>query len=316
MMGGEEFHPELRNIARILPRAAVSGRTLPLIRRMSRLQTRRRLRSTERLGGVDVVELTGARPVTVRIHRPLLGEHAQPPLPALLWLHGGGYVMGTAAQDDTLCHNLADRAGMVVAAVDYRLAPEHRFPVPLEDCYQALSWLADQPYVDRSRIAIGGASAGGGLAAALALMAHERDEVPVRFQLLAYPMIDDRTTGPGPAGERRFRLWNSRANRFGWQAYTGLTPGAPGTPPLAAPARYQDLSGLPPAWIGVGTLDLFYEEDVAYAERLRAAGVECELHVVRGAFHGFDAIRPSASISRRFRESELTALRAAFGVSG
>lgn len=315
-MGGEEFHPELRSIARILPRAPVSGRTLPIIRWMSRLQTRRRLRTTELAEGLELVEVAGPGTVTVRLHRPPLGQHGGEPLPALLWIHGGGYVMGTAAQDDGLCRNLADRTGAVVAAVDYRLAPEYRFPIPLEDCYQALSWLADQPDVDRSRVAIGGASAGGGLAAALALMAHERNEVPVAFQLLAYPMLDDRTTGPGTAAERRFRLWNSRANRFGWQAYTGMTPGGPGTPPLAAPARYPDLIGLPPAWIGVGTLDLFYEEDLAYAERLRAAGVECELHIVRGAFHGFDAIRPSASVSRRWRESQTTALRGAFGVSG
>ena len=255
-----------------------------------------------------VVESVG--PISLRVHRPVSSDGR---LPALLWIHGGGYVMGKAALDDAVCRHFAERLGIVVAAVEYRLAPEHQFPVPLHDCYDALAWLARQRYVDPNRLAVGGASAGGGLAAAVALLAHERGDVPIAFQLLIYPMLDDRTAARNDLDETRFRLWNQNANRFGWQAYTGHLPGSVEVSGLAAPARYQDLSGLPPAWIGVGTLDLFYEEDVAYASRLKDAGVECELDIVDGAFHGFDNIRPKARVSQAFRCAQVAALAAALG---
>ena len=189
--------------------------------------------------------------------------------------------------------------------------PEHRFPVPLHDCYDALTWLARQPQVDAARIAVGGASAGGGLAAALALLAHERGEVQPAFQLLAYPMLDDRTAARTDIAESNFRLWNNTSNRFGWQSYTGYPPGSVEVSGLAAPSRYDDLSGLPPASIGVGTLDLFHDEDLAYESRLREAGVKCELNIVQGAFHGFDAVRPKAGVSQAFRFSQMAALATA-----
>jgi acetyl esterase/lipase len=192
--------------------------------------------------------------------------------------------------------------------VDYRLAPEHRFPIALHDCHDALTWLVHHDDVDPSRIAIGGASAGGGLAAALALLARERAEVPLRFQLLSYPMLDDRTAVRTDIDESNFRVWNNKANEFGWQSYLGYPPGSSQVSALAAPARSEDLSGLPPAWIGVGSLDLFYDEDVAYAERLQGAGVKCRLDVVPGGFHGFDAVRRKADVSQAFRSAQLEAL--------
>jgi acetyl esterase/lipase len=228
----------------------------------------------------------------------------------MLWIHGGGFVMGSAAQDDALCRHFAEELGIVVASVDYRLAPESRFPVPLDDCHDALAWLADRPYVDATRIAVGGASAGGGLAAALAILARQRGEVSLSFQLLTYPMLDDRTGCRTGIDERHFRLWNNRSNRFGWQSYTGLAPGSPGVTGLAAPARCDDLSGLPPAWIGVGTLDLFHDEDLDYAERLSAVGVECAVVEVPGAFHGFDLVA-KATVVRQFRASQVAALAGA-----
>jgi acetyl esterase/lipase len=231
----------------------------------------------------------------------------------MLWIHGGGYVLGTAAQDDAVCRHFATALDIVVAAVDYRLAPGSPFPVPLDDCHDALVWLAGQPGVDPSRIAVGGASAGAGLAAAVALLARERDGVRPAFQLLAYPMLDDRTANRTDIDERYFRLWNNKANRFGWQSYTGHPPGSPDVSGLAAPARHDDLTGLPPAWIGVGTLDLFHDEDVAYAGRLESAGVACELDVVQGAFHGFDFIRPKSGVARAFRAAQVTALADALG---
>jgi acetyl esterase/lipase len=217
--------------------------------------------------------------------------------------------MGTATQDDAVCQHLASEVGVLVAAVDYRLAPEHPFPTPLHDCYDALTWLADHPDVDRSRIAVGGASAGGGLAAALAHLARQRGEMQPAFQLLSYPMLDDRTAARSDLDDRCTRLWNNRSNRFGWTAYLGSAPGGPRVDELAAPARCRDFAGLPPAWIGVGTHDLFLDEDLAYAAALQASGVACEVDVIDGAFHGFDSIRPGAAVTRAFRASQARALR-------
>jgi len=293
------FHPDLERVARWLPRAPVGRRTLRPVRILSGLLAV--------IPAKDVaVEAVG--PISVRVHRPVWSDR---PLPALLWIHGGGYVIGSAAQDDAVCRRFAEKLGIVVAAVEYRLAPEHQFPVPLHDCYDALAWLARQRYVDPTRVAVGGASAGGGLAAALALLTHERGDLQLAFQLLSYPMLDDRTAARADVDESGFRLWNQKANRFGWQAYAGCLPGSVGVSRLAAPARYDDLSGLPPAWIGVGTLDLFYQEDISYAGRLVSAGVECELDVVPGAFHGFDVVRPKAGVSQAFRSAQVAALSAA-----
>lgn len=295
------FHPELRPKARWLPRRAVSQRTLSLVRLPLRLLARRRPHD---------VEVHSVGEVSVRLHRPPSDVPA--PHPAILWIHGGGFVMGNAAQDDDTCRRFARALGAVVAAVEYRLAPEHSFPTPLHDCYDALAWLASRVDVDPERVAIGGASAGGGLAAGLALLARDRGEVRPRVQVLAYPMLDDRTVLRDDIDERNLRLWDNRANRFGWSSYTGLPPGSPGISALAAPARHDDLAGLPPAWIGVGTLDLFHDEDVAYAERLRAAGVECDLDIVDGAFHGFDSVCAGAPVSKAFAAAQAAAFATAF----
>jgi acetyl esterase/lipase len=142
-------------------------------------------------------------------------------------------------------------------------------------------------------------------------LAHERGEIQLAFQLLAYPMLDDRTATRSNIAEGNFRLWNNASNRLGWESYTGLAPGSLEVTGLAAPSRYSDLSGLPPTWIGVGTLDLFYDENLAYESRLREAGVKCELDVVEGAFHGFDIIRPKSGVSRAFRFLQMSALSAA-----
>ncbi len=292
------FHPDLRRIARVLPRGVGGPRWLRVTRRLESLAERRR-----RDGEVTVTRV-GA--TSVRLHRPVDGDGVA--RPALLWIHGGGFVMGTAAQDDELCCRLARELGIVVAAVDYRRAPEYPFPVPLHDCHDALVWLAARPDVDATRVAVGGASAGGGLAAGLALLARERGEVALVFQLLVYPMLDDRTAVRTDVDERHVRLWNAASNRFGWRSYLGAEPGDAGVDPLAAPARHAELRGLPPAWIGVGSLDLFLDEDRAYAARLREAGVLCELDVVPGAFHGFDAVRPGAGVSRAFRSAQARAL--------
>jgi acetyl esterase/lipase len=276
----------------------VGPRSLRLIRKLSALQQRKRP------DGVEVLTLSSG--VGVRLHRPVGVDQ---PGPALLWLHGGGYIIGTAQQDDALCRRFTRELGITVAAVDYRLAPEHPYPAPLEDCYAALTWLAGLPAVDPARVAIGGASAGGGLAAALALLAHDRGEVTPALQLLAYPMLDDRS-GSGPDNPK-YRLWSPKSNRFGWKAYLGTAD-----PKVAVPARRDDLGGLPPAWIGVGTNDLFHDEDVDYAGRLTAAGVPCRVEVVNGAFHGFDQMVPKAGVSQSFFASQCASLRTALAAKG
>ncbi len=297
-MPSTDFHPDLRRVARLAPRALVGPRSLRVIRALSGLQRRR--------SHDDVEVLTLGSGVGVRLHRPV---GVSQPAPALLWIHGGGYVMGSAQQDDALCRRFARKLGITVAAVDYRLAPEHPYPAPLEDCYSALTWLAALPAVDSARVAIGGASAGGGLAAALALLARDRGEVRPTLQLLAYPMLDDRS-GEGPKNPN-YRLWGPKSNRFGWAAYLGNAD-----PQVAVPARREDLSGLPPAWIGVGTHDLFHDEDVAYAQRLTAAGVPCHVEVVPGAFHGFDLVVPKAAVSQSFFASQCASLRTALAATG
>jgi acetyl esterase/lipase len=200
----------------------------------------------------------------------------------------------------------------VVASVEYRLAPEHPFPAPVEDCYAALKWLSARSAelgVNRSRIAVGGASAGGGLAAGLALLTRDRAEVEVTFQLLIYPMIDDRNVAPASETVPDTFVWTRENNRMGWRAYLGREPGGADVSPYAAAARATDLTGLPPAYIPVGDLDLFLDENITYAQRLLAAGVPTELHVYPGAFHGFNGFVPSAEISRRFNADRDSALK-------
>lgn len=293
-MSIEDFHPELRRVARFLPRGLALRRTLPLFRVLMSLH----------LPGRDEVEVlrlaTGA---DIRLYRP---PEPAATSAALLWIHGGGYLLGNARQDDRWCRRLAQQLGITVGSVEYRPAPEHPFPAALEDCYAALQRLVALPGVDPARVAIGGASAGGGLAAALALMARDRGEISPALQLLVYPMLDDRTVARTPLDARNYRLWNESSNRFGWAAYLGNA-----NPELAVPARNADLAGLPPAWIGVGTLDLFHDEDLAYAERLKKAGVSCRVEVVPGAFHGFDRAVPGAPVSRSFFDSQCASLREA-----
>ena len=292
----QEFHPDLRVIARVLPWGPYTRRTLPVIRALTRLQA---LRFSKY---VDVAGLPSG--ISVRLHRP---QHTDNAGAALLWIHGGGYVIGSAAQDDRLCRRFAHRLGVPVIAVDYRLAPKHPYPAALEDCNEAFAWLTRLPGIDPARVAIGGASAGGGLAAALALLARDRGELVPLFQLLVYPMVDDRSSDRPGIRDRRYRLWSPNSNRLGWTAYLR---GA--DPQVAVPSRQDDLSGLPPAWIGVGTLDPLHDENVEYARRLKNAGVACDLDIVTGAFHGFDIVAPTAGVSREFFDRQCEVLRKAF----
>jgi acetyl esterase/lipase len=290
-----DFHPELERTARFLPRTVITPYTLPLVRGAQRLMARRAPT------GVEILVLASG--IGVRLHRPPGATGAGP---GMVWIHGGGYLIGTAAEDDAICRRFARDLGITIAAVEYRLAPEYPYPIPLEDCYSALTWLAGLPAVDPGRVAIGGASGGGGLAAALAQLALDRGEVDVAAQLLVYPMLDDRSATAEGLDDPNQRLWSQSSNRYAWSSYLGHAD-----PNVAVPARRNDLGGLPPAWLGVGTLDLFHDENLAYAERLRAAGVPCELEVVQGAFHLFDAVAPKAAVSRSFINNQVEFLRRA-----
>lgn len=303
-----DIHPELRGV-RFTPKFSFGPVSSRLLRRM-------KPKATMPAPGVSLREISvpgpqGAPEVRLRVFSP---DNLTAPVPAMLWIHGGGHVIGAPEQDDVSNAAFARELGMVVAAVRYRLGAEQAAPASVEDAYAGLQGLAakaDELHIDPARIAIGGASAGGGIAAALALLAHDRGEIRPAFQLLVYPMLDDRTVMRTDHDTSRVRIWTAKSNRLGWTTLLGQAPGSPAVSPYAAPARREDLTGLPPAWIGVGDLDLFHDEDVEYARRLTAAGVPCELHVVAGAFHGFDAAYPKAKVSVAFWNEQARALRSA-----
>jgi acetyl esterase/lipase len=298
-MSESPFDPEFQSVARFLPRGIARSWNLPLIRMLGALTG---------LGkDPENVEIEETAAGTIRVHRPTAG--VDEPAPAVLWLHGGGFLLGSPKQDDALCRQIADELGAIVVAPVYRLAPQHVFPAALDDAYAALLRLAKRDDVDASRIAVAGASAGGGLAAQVALRARDQGDVRLAAQILVYPMLDDRTVLRTDLDESIFRLWDNRSNRIGWSSYLGHDAGATEASPIAVPSRNEDLHGLPPAWIGVGSLDLFHDEDMAYAERLRAADVPCETITIDGVFHGFDGIVQDSDATKRFRESMFAAMR-------
>ena len=307
--------PDLLATLDVFPAFAVSAQTLPMLRsgiipENPEAPTYPDIEVSER----RVPGPPGAPEVRVLVYTP---RQATSPVPALLWIHGGGYVLGTADGDDLTVKAMVAELGCAAVSVDYRLAPETPAPGNVEDCYAALSWLyhnAAPLGVDASRIAIGGASAGGGLAAALGLLTRDRGEVPLCFQLLIYPMLDDRTvTHPDPHPHVGEFIWTHESNAFGWASLLGHAPGQMDESPYAVPARAENLAGLPPTWIGVGALDLFLEEDLDYARKLTRCGVATELHMYPGAYHGFN-MNPQAQATRDFNADILTALGRAFAL--
>jgi acetyl esterase/lipase len=222
---------------------------------------------------------------------------------ALLWLHGGGFVIGRAVQDDRLCAATALALGAPVVSAEYRLAPKHPFPAALDDSHAAWAWLQAQAAaldIDPARVAIGGESAGGGLAACLVQRVYDEPGPNPAAQWLFCPMLDDRTAADRDLDAVRHFVWDNAGNAFAWRAYLAQNPGADATAPYSVAARRSNLGGLPPAWIGVGEIDLFFREDHAYAERLRAAGVPTTFEAVPGAPHGFEAWAPDAPLSQTF----------------
>lgn len=250
--------------------------------------------------------------VPIRIYRP---SGAAGPLPAIVWMHPGGFVIGSIEMDDLMAAQLAKDVGCAVVSVAYRLAPEHPYPAALEDCRGVLAWAgtnAAEQGLDAARIAIGGSSGGAGIAAGLALKARDEGGIQPCFQLLIYPCINDRNIEQVSDSVPENLFWSRESTLIGWNAYLAGRQGQPGVEAYAAPYRAEDLTGLPPAYIAVGSLDMFCGDCLDYASRLIEAGVDSEVHVYAGAFHAFDAFAPMAAVSQRFVVGRNAALQRAF----
>lgn len=304
----DEVSAELRHWVLLIPTSVTNRVSLSIARRVVALPTQPVDGCTMR---DEHVAASGTDPgVRVVVYEPI----ERPVMTgAMLWIHGGGLIMAGADQYHDVCSRCAAELGIVVVSVDYRLAPEHPFPAGLDDCMAALRWLDDQADrlgIDRSRIAVGGDSAGGGLAACVAQRARDEGGPALCFQLLQYPMLDHRsplTTGPDTL------VWSRRSNAFAWSLYLGHDISDTETRPYASAATCGQMQGLPPAWLGIGTADLFYDESIRYAQQLIEAGVPCDLHVVRGMYHGAERVRPAAPSMRDFTDRMIAALGEALG---
>ncbi|MFS0737343.1 alpha/beta hydrolase [Sphingomonas sp. 1P06PA] len=302
MSFAERLDPEIAAIIDLLPRFDLTDIPSARAQRAALAQTTlaTAVRRDDVIAEDRVVGDHGAR---MRLYRR---RAATPdlPAPALVWVHGGGHVLGAIDQDDPLMETVAATMGCVCLSVDWRQAPEHPYPAALDDAWAVLRHAFNEAAalgIDPRRIAIGGASSGGGVAAALALRARDAGGPQPCFQWLVYPMLDDRGITKSSRTITDSRIWNDDCNRRGWAAYLGELSGGDAVPAYAAPARATDLSGLPPAFIGTGDLDLFVDENIAYAQALLDGDVPVELHVYPGAVHGFDLFAPDATVSRRFR---------------
>jgi acetyl esterase/lipase len=298
-----DVDPEFRSPLLPLLPGSTNTRTLPLARRVLRL-------SLKHGEGVTVTERRIAGDPAVRVLVTTPAEH-DAPRPAVLWIHSGGMILGSPQFEAPFSGRLARELGAVVVSPDYRFAPEHPFPAALDDCMAVLRWMlasADELGIDPQRIAVAGGSAGGGLSAAVAQRSHD-ERIPLRAQVLIYPMLDDRTALREDHGRRGRFMWTPAVSRFAWTAYLGREPRMSDAPEYAAPARRTDLAGLPPAWIGVGDLDILHEESVRYAEQLKACGVPCELITVPRMYHGADLIASKAPSMREFSRSYVSHLR-------
>jgi len=312
-LDSRRVHPELRAQFEATPPSVFTPERLPLLRGMMGTM----MPGFGPAEDPDVVITNRMVPgapgdpdVRVRVYEPKEKKEA---LPGVLYIHGGGFIVGTPEMTDISCIHLVKEVGCVVVSVDYRLAPETPYPGPMEDCYAALKWMADNANemgLDLERLAVAGGSAGGGLTAGLALLARDRGYPKLAFQAPLYPMLDDRGITPSSREFTDRRLWNRQKNEFGWKAYLGDLYGRDDVPIYAAPARAADLSGLPPAYTFVGELDLFRDETTDFVTRLTQAGVTVEYHIYPGCTHGFD-MNPLISVGRRAEADFLRAMKEA-----
>ncbi|TWV53939.1 alpha/beta hydrolase [Streptomyces misionensis] len=313
------FDPELAACLESLGDAAAPGFTLADLDTLRRGAGAGAMLTDLTLGGAfEVTECAapgppGAPGITLAVCRPV---SATGPLPVLYHVHGGGMVAGTGRAGVDVPLDWARELGAVVVSVEYRLAPEHPHPAPVEDVYAGLRWTAGHAREiggDPERIVVAGASAGGGLAAAVTLLARDRRGPRPMGQLLMSPMLDDRNDTVSSHQMTGVGLWDRTANETAWTALLGARRGGPGVSPYAAPARATDLSGLPPAYLDAGSAETFRDETADYASRLWRAGGEAELHVWPGGFHGFDTLAPQAALSRAARAARLGWLRRLLG---
>jgi acetyl esterase/lipase len=293
----EELDPEIRRAVGDLPDFAFSADTLPSMRQNA-------LFSPVPAPDIERVELTTESDGDVRLSL-LRPRDAVGDLPVLYWMHGGGMVIGNRHMDDARLIQWCRSLSCACISVEYRLAPESRYPVPLDDCDAGLRYVFDRAAalrIDPGRIGVGGRSAGGALAAALALRWSGGEKHSVAFQYLEYPMLDDRGQTPSSRIDG-LPVWSRESNEFGWRSYLGENYGTDDVPPDAAPARATELAGLPPTFISVGTVDCLRDEAIDYAARLCRAGVSAELHVYAGAVHGFDMFTDCAVAKCAARDS-------------
>lgn len=278
-----EAHPEFRRALRWVPNLPYHK---PVFCRFA--QAAMKLMPEFRGDNEVLVDYVHHGQAESKLYRPASGGSGA----ALLWIHGGGYLFGHPKQDDPVCRGFVQELGLTVVSVNYRVATTHPFPAALDDCISAWDYLqdnAENPDLDPRRIAIGGQSAGGGLAAALAQKLLDRGGNQPIAQVLFCPMLDDRTATRTELDGQRHFVWTNHNNRSAWKRYLNQDAGLTRAPEYAVPARRESLRGLPPTWLGVGTLDLFYEEDVIYAGRLQEQGVSCDLKVTQGAPHAFES---------------------------
>lgn len=305
----DEIHPSYRRAVRMLPGLPYSRPAWqPFVQWLYR-----RFFVTPVVDGVTTHDVQFG-PVRLRVYVPDQGQTGA----GMMWIHGGGMIVGTEVQDNTLCSTYARDLGLVVVSVGYRLAPQHPFPAASDDCFAAWQWFLEHAAdygVARERIVIASESGGGSHGASLAHRIHDHGGVQPAGQMLFEPMLDDRTAAD-PSLAKGYFVWRWKDNYGGWRAYLGHEPGQPSEPPYAVPARREDLSGLPPTWFGIGTKDLFYAEGMRYVDGLRRAGVEVELVTIEGAPHGFHLLAPDAPGSREFGDRSYRWLRATLALDG
>jgi acetyl esterase len=305
------FDPELADIVPLLPVGTFDD---PVTARVSMMDIVRAMNAGLDLGALliddrDIPGSEGSPAVTVRVYRP---RERGATVPALLYIHGGGFTVGNLESEHGIAGEFSRALGIVVVSVDYRLAPEHPYPAGLDDCYAALSWMhahAVELDIDPARIGICGQSAGGGLAAGLALLARDKRGPRICFQVLGIPELDDRLATPSMTQFTDTPLWNRPSAVHSWRCYLGsIAPGSPDVPIYAAPARATDLNGLPPAYVTAMEFDPLRDEDILYALGLLQAGVPVELHTYPGTFHG-SGIIAHAAVSQRYNQDVLGAVK-------
>jgi acetyl esterase/lipase len=308
--------PELGAVLMSLGDSMVQSVTAEMIPQLQAGRAATRLTDDDlrRDGAIEFEERTvpgppGAPDISVLICRP---AGLTTPAPGVYHIHGGGMMFGDNRSVMPIMLDWIEQLGVIVVSVDYRLAPEHPHPAPVDDCYAGLLWTAAHAAelgFDPCRLLIAGASAGGGLAAAVALMARDRGGPALIGQMLGCPMLDDRNQTPSSYELDGDAVWDRTSNLTGWRALLGAAQGGPDVSPYAAPARAADLSGLPPAYLDVGSVETFRDETIDYAARIWRAGGDAELHVWPGGFHGFELMAPEAALSVAARQTRIDWVR-------